>query len=145
MKFGKIKFGFEPNSKKHKQWSLKTKSGFRIEPNPTQSNQFDFVTPYRTYSNILIIILVFFKCSKYAWIEPNLRSNLFIEPWFTYLVINYDLKALRVKILSENCRWNETTSGYSRPYMHSLMLEVHKKIFSVRFDRTEFISKKNKK
>ncbi len=42
-----------------------------FEPNRTQSNQFDFVTPNRTYSNILIIILFFCKCSKYASIEPN--------------------------------------------------------------------------
>ncbi len=48
--------------------------------------------------------------------------------------------------VNENCRWNETTSGFSRPYMQTVMLKARKKIFLVRFDRTEpnLLQKKRK-
>ena len=41
----------------------------RTKPNPIESIRCCHGEPHRTYSNFLIIFLVFFKCSKFASIE----------------------------------------------------------------------------
>jgi len=63
------------------------------KPNRTQSNQFDFVTPNRTYSNILIIILFFIEI---RFDRSELKIELFYQILIhisSYTVINYDLIA----------------------------------------------------
>jgi len=98
-----------------------------VEPNP---NLFKYL--YFNYYS------VFCKVFEIRFDRTELNIELFYRALIhisSYMLINYDLKALRAKILSKNCRWNETTSGYCRPYMHSLMLTLCRS--EVQFDRTE--------